>query len=146
MGKDKRAARVGSPPASAKAPRGEKPGNFDGEPIAWHLRHLDREGPWGWGSISTHELWNVILPKARDFESMTWGSVKQGGSHSIDLESITSEARKRLQEIGQDDVDELFSLRLRGKERLWGIRDRHILKVLWWDPKHQICPSTKKHT
>ncbi len=33
-----------------------------------------------------------------------------------------------------------------GKQRIWGIKDRNILKVLWWDPDHEVCPSLKKYT
>lgn len=77
---------------------------------------------------------------------MTWSGVMGNGSHPVPLDNLTTEAVRRLEEIGQADVDELFSLRLSGKERIWGIRDRHILKVLWWDPDHLVCPSIKKHT
>jgi len=43
-----------------------------------------------------------------------------------------------------DAVEDLFSLRLTGKKRLWGIRDRHVFKVFWWDPEHGVCPSELK--
>lgn len=69
-----------------------------------------------------------------------------GDSHNIEVNQIVKDAQRRLEEIRQADVDELFSLRLSGKERIWGIVDRNIFKILWWDPKHEICPSAKKHT
>jgi hypothetical protein len=77
---------------------------------------------------------------------MTWAQIMGTGSHPIPVGDITPDAQRRLEAIGQADVDELFSLRFTGRERLWGIRDRHTLKVLWWDPGHEICPSTKKGT
>jgi hypothetical protein len=49
--------------------------------------------------------------------------------------------------IAQFDRDEqarLFSLRITGKMRLWGIRDIETLRVLWWDPQHSVCPPLKK--
>jgi hypothetical protein len=88
-----------------------------------------------------------ILPKIKAFESMTWSEIEgRTGSHFVEVDKIIPAAQRRLAERGQGDIDELFSLRLAGKPRIWGIRDRHILKVLWWDPGHQVCPSPKKHT
>jgi len=49
-----------------------------------------------------------------------------------------------LAEIHQDDIDELFSLRLSSKECLWGILDNHILKILWWNMNHEVWPSKKE--
>ena len=38
--------------------------------------------------------------------------------------------------IGHEDVTELFSLRLDATKRVYGIRDRQVLKLLWFDPYH----------
>ncbi len=77
---------------------------------------------------------------------MRWHDIERSGSHFIDVSALTKTARDRLAELGQDDEDELFSIRLTGRERVFGIRDRWIFKILWWDPDHQVCPSYKKHT
>jgi hypothetical protein len=55
--------------------------------------------------------------------------------------SIIGEAQRRLVAIAQDDIDDLFSLHLGGKPRVWGVRDGSVLRLLWWDPEHEICPS-----
>lgn len=137
-----------TPPPGKKAPRREeRPEAVDTECLVWHVRTLDPEGPYGWRQVSMKALWDEVWKKVRDFETMTWSEVKQTSQHhSIEVDRLSKEARKRLEEIGQSDVDELFSLRLTGKQRLWGIRDRHIFKVLWFDPGHKVCPSMKKHT
>jgi hypothetical protein len=59
---------------------------------------------------------------------------------------VIPDARKRLEQLRLDDTDELFSLRLNGQERLWGIRSNDIFSLLWWDPKHEICPAPLKYT
>ena len=108
---------------------------------------LDTDGPWGWKSCTDSHFWNVIFGKARSFETMTWTDILRGGNnHQIKVNQICLEAQKRLAEIRQDDIDDLYSFGLMGKPRLWGIRDGRIFKVLWWDPEHTICPSYKKHT
>ncbi len=71
---------------------------------------------------------------------------EDNGSHLVDVDNLASDAKKRLREIGQDDLDQLYSLRISGKKRIWGIREGYLLWFLWWDPFHSVCPSTKKHT
>jgi len=80
-------------------------------------------------------------------ETMEWAEIESGtGSHTIAVGSLSAEARKRLIEIRQDDIDDVFSLRITGAERVFGIRDQWILRILWWDPEHRVCPSFKKGT
>jgi hypothetical protein len=78
---------------------------------------------------------------------MTWGAIESNRkkNHSVEVGSLCKEAQERIHEL-KLGVDELFRFRLTGKQRLWGIRDRERFKILWWDPDHEVCPSTKKHT
>jgi hypothetical protein len=78
--------------------------------------------------------WQEIL-------SATGGRSHGNNSHNISVSELIKEARDRLAEINLDDVDELFSLRLEGKIRIWGMLDNDVLKILWYDPKHEICPQ-----
>jgi hypothetical protein len=88
-----------------------------------------------------HDDLRLVIDGLRPFESMTWGEIEGSRSHFISRSSIIAAAQKRLREIKQDDVDELFSLRLTGRQRIFGIRDGAILRLLWWDPLHELCPS-----
>jgi hypothetical protein len=90
-------------------------------------------------------LWE-IHNKLSSFERMTWADIGRHGSHAISVEDLCADAQKRLRDLRLDDIDEVYSLRLTGKRRIFGIRDRHTLKILWWDPGHTCCPSQKKHT
>ena len=56
--------------------------------------------------------------------------------HPAQVARLTRRAKARLAEINQDDVSELFSLRLTATTRIYGIRDRQALKLLWYDPHH----------
>ena len=80
---------------------------------------------------------------------MTWNQISIDGkkqNHSVAIAQLSKETQKRLVEINIIDIDELFSLRLSGRERIWGILDKGVLNLLWWDPNHRVCPSIKKHT
>ncbi len=144
--KNKEPFRKVSPPDEKTARIRMDPGT-DNETIAWHIHTIDKEGDWGWhNNIDERDVVEEVLDKLIVFERMTWAEIQRQGSHSLKVADICKEAKKRLQEIRQDDTDELFSLRLSGTKRILGIRDRRILKILWWDPKHTVCPSYKKHT
>lgn len=121
-----------------------KPQNFDAQTPVWQFKSIDKDGRWGWEKITKETLWNSVIEKIKNYETMTWYSLNSNGSHSIAKIDIINEAQKRLRELGQDDIDKLYSLRLTGKQRMWGIKDGRILKILWFDPKHEICPSLKK--
>ena len=100
--------------------------------------------PFGWHEIEKNKL-GEIRNKLADFESMTWHEILGKNSHLIPVSGICKAARDRLELLKQDDIDELLSLRLSGKQRIWGILEDQALKVLWWDPEHLVCPSSKKH-
>ncbi len=122
--------------------------NSDHEKLSWQIRLLDFDGPWGWGKMDAKTL-KYVHGKLAQFETMTWAEVNHPntGCHPIKIKDLCSEAQKRLAEIKIIEFEEeLFSLRLSGKERLWGIREHHLFKILWWDPRHDVYPVSKKHT
>jgi hypothetical protein len=82
----------------------------------------------------------------KELETMTWQAIGETGSHFIDVSGLSKSARDRLLAIQQDDVDQLYSLRVTGRRRIFGIRDGGTFRVLWWDPEHEVCPAQKKHT
>lgn len=115
---------------------------------AWRVSLMEMAFPFGWSDIEPEKL-REVRDKLRDFESMTWYEILVAAgsrNHAVAVERLSKEARDRLEELGQLDVEELVSLRLSGAERVWGIRAGNILNVLWWDPLHAVCPSLKKHT
>ncbi len=113
----------------------------------WRLSAMDMEGPFGWGELMGAGIfWDEIFPKLKEFESMTWGEIEGRRHHAISVDGLSRKARARLREIQMDDIDEVFSFALAGTHRIIGIRDRHALKILWWDPHHQVCLSKKRHT
>ena len=131
-------------PTSEKRPRVDEP--IDREPdraVSWHIRILDRGGPWHWDAIDAATLWSELHQKLGNFETMRWSEVLGRRNHEVKQSALCPEARRRLVEIDQDDIEGLVSLHLNGRKRVWGIRDGNVLKILWWDPEHQVCPSLR---
>lgn len=92
-----------------------------------------------------------IIDKLSQFENTSWETIKReqygkkGKSkhHYQDINNINSEAQKRLIDLSLDDAI-LFTFRLDGSTRVWGLLDRGVFSLLWFDPYHEIYPSSKK--
>lgn len=127
-----------------KRPRASAP-DYAGEYPLWAFRVVDLGGPWCWSALGGESL-REVLQRMREMESMTWHAIGETGSHFIDTGALSKPARDRLIAIQQDDVDQVYSLRVTGRRRIIGIRDGGVLRILWWDPEHQVCPAPRKHT
>lgn len=113
---------------------------------------------WSFAQCDTkHERWafnhsrinGVLFEKMRSFENQTWHEIRirnKSKNHHVQINQLCKEAQKRLSELHKEDYDELFSLRLSGKERLWGIIQDGVFMILWYDKEHEVCPSTLSHT
>lgn len=103
-------------------------------------------------SIKNNDLFfENILSKLISYEGMTWSEIQSasGGksagtnNHFEYIADMSKEAQKRAKELHLD-VDQLFSLRLTGKERLYGVLSNGVFSVLWYDSEHEIYPSVRK--
>lgn len=113
---------------------------------SWQLRFIDTGGTWSWANVNKETLLQDILPKLRDFETMYWRDILNRNNHEVPIHTLSREAQRRLQEIKQDDIENIVSLRLTGPIRIWGVRTGSTLRLLWWDPEHTVYPSKLKHT
>ena len=134
----------------SKGPRAAtNPDDTNQETPVWSLLIFDHDGPWGKNCCQDLVvLWDEIYTKLRQYEIMTWGQIYQDKkrNHDVAVGSLIKDARDRLTLLKLDDYETLFRFRLSGEQRVWGIRDGRVFKLLWWDPEHHICPSTKKNT
>ena len=132
-------------PSQKKTPREEPPPLADKKP-AWRLGRIDFGGPWCPMGLDQATL-TEITKKLGGFEGSEWPEIEKGGSHFVAPNKIITVAQRRFAELRLDTrADELFSLRLSAKERIWGLRKQNVFSALWWDPEHAICPSVLKHT
>jgi hypothetical protein len=147
--KDKKQAKRATEPSSSKSPKSaNSPHSSYNQRPSWRVSRIELVDPYGWHVLDLKMI-TYLKGKLAHFETMTWGEIlidAKKQNHSVKVESLASSAKKRLEETEQDDVDELVSLHLSGRQRVWGILDQGTLNLLWWDPEHQVCPSLMKHT
>lgn len=93
-----------------------------------------------------------LLEELRPREVSKWGELlsqaggrgKNGGtnSHHIPIKELTKEAQARAAKIGIE-ADELMSVRLTSKRRVFGILEGGVLNIIWLDRDHEICPVNR---
>jgi hypothetical protein len=96
----------------------------------------------------TAEQSGNVFRRLGSFETMPWMAIQQAGlGHPIpqDSDGLSGEAPRRLAEISREQYD-LYSLRIFGAGRVWGIKVENVLYVLWWDPNHIIYPWEPRNT
>jgi hypothetical protein len=140
-------ARAAAMPDPRRQPVSHAP-SLNSERPSWRVSKIETSDPFGWHVIDEEKLTD-IRAKLAQFESMTWNEIlvaSKKQNHSVFVGNLCKEAQERLQAIGLGDVESLISLRLSGRERVWGWRQGTALLLLWWDPEHRVCPSLSKHT
>lgn len=119
----------------------------DNRPV-WRFGLVDWDGPFGWSRLDPAAVRDVHQ-KLTSYEGQRWGEIKGSRNNhcgSMEIDKLSPEARARLEEIRLDDTAHLFKLNCGGPARIWGIADRNMLQILWWDPEHKVYPTEKKHT
>ena len=113
--------------------------------LSWKFSIIDTDGEWTFKNIEKDTFWNRLLGTLKNLESQTIGEfIRPIHNHKIEKYKLCKKAQERLIEIKLDDYDEFYSVHITGIKRLWGILEGSYFKILWWDPRHEICPS-KEH-
>lgn len=101
------------------------------------------------GSVEIQKQGQHLIEGLAKFEGKKWSEILVVGkkmNHEIDVAALSKEAKRIMQKF-QPNMDRIVSLRFSGEERVFGKIDRRgAFAVLFWDPKHKICPSQLKHT
>ena len=130
----------------------ENPDEYLRKNPVWAFSRCDMEHK-KW-SITNHDFMNEIFKKLIDYERMTWqdiqsasGGKREGNgtnNHFENVSELSKEAQERLIKLKVYDIDQLFSLRLGAKIRLYGILKNGVFYILWYDREHEIYKTKKK--
>ncbi len=116
---------------------------ISGSPLAWRFSGKDSGGPFSWSVLADGGKYKAVCERLHEFETKSWSEILESGCHPIEVSRLSKDAKARLAEIERDDLDELMSFRIQGAERVWAVQERNIMRVLWWDPTHQVYPTPK---
>ncbi len=115
-------------PVESKTPKAGAFPTDSCQPL-FRAEQMDKDGPWGWDRFDSSQI-QEVFQKIFDSQKLTWQDLRNNGSHFVDRKTLCSEAQKRLIQIQKEDLDQLFSLRLTGRKRIWGIKEGNILWLL----------------
>ncbi|HEV3158311.1 MAG TPA: hypothetical protein VGZ00_13285 [Candidatus Baltobacteraceae bacterium] len=122
-------------------------GNADAyfsETPSWRVDKMRVIDPFGWHIVTRTEML-LIIEKLKFYEEKTWRQIlvdERYHNHPIPRNELGRAAQECLDEVWQGGVDEVFSLRLNNKSRIFGIMNMGAFHLLWWDRDHSVCPST----
>lgn len=116
---------------------------------SWRFARLKAFTGTRFGYEKALELINDILEKLVVFEKKDWNEIAnmdKDHNHWCDVSGMIKEARDMVSR-NMLDFDRMFSLRLEGKFRLWGIINNDgSFDIYWIDQYHEIYPSPLKYT
>lgn len=142
-----------STPKGQHIAQGGDPGQYYSQTPAWAFSNADTD-MWAFSQEHTGNLiWTEILPKLQGFETQTWSEIlvtHKKQNHSLDLKDLNKAAQDRLA-TKYIEAESLISLRLSGKQRIYGYMTGRVFNILWYDDDHGdnntcVCRSHKKHT
>lgn len=109
---------------------------------AWRLSGADQGGPFSWTNMTDAQR-RSVWGRMAEFEKMTPSQLASTGSHRVSQSRMAKDAKERLRRIEMDDIEELWSFRVTGRQRFWCAKRENVYSLLWWDPDHRVCPSLR---
>lgn len=155
VGNPQKGIRTGGVPTGGIRTGGDPNSIFSEHPV-WSLVNCDVAEDCDWSFHKARlqdEFWDVIFPKLRDFERMTWADIlikEKKKNHNIDPMTLNKAARDRLEAL-HIEPGAICSLRFGGTLRLYGYLVGPTYCILWYDHDHGnnsscVCRSNLKHT
>jgi hypothetical protein len=131
-------------PDAGKRPRvAGDPASYHRRNPSWRIGKMEMVDPFGWHTVDADVL-HYLRGRLTDFEGRTWADILNSKhNHNVNVEDLCKDAQQRLDELKQYDLEQILSLRLSGAERVWGVLAEGVCTLIWWDPKHRVCPSLK---
>ena len=137
---------MGASPTGVKLPKTVvEPQLYNDRKAAWHVSRLRLANPYGWHELPLERI-QYIQEKLAHFEKKTWNEIfviEKKHNHAVSVADLRCPLAKSWMRKNMPDQDFLWTLRLSGPERVWGIYSQGVYQLLFWDPEHNILPTQK---
>jgi hypothetical protein len=145
--KQRKRAEAEFTPHPQKQPKTEPSFDPEKELVQWTFEVFDHNLDWR-KDKSVHAGFCEIGDQLKSYSQRTWGEIRLSHKrdHPIPCDQLCPRAQGRLRDLKLDDIDELWRFRFSNTRRLWGIKDGRLMKVVWWDPDHEVYPTQPHNT
>lgn len=118
----------------------------------WRFDKLDKDGKFRFDLSRSEINWKEILQKLIDYGNMEWAQIdnqthdktNKTKHHFLDYKGMSKDAKDRIEKLHlQENTDIIYSLALKNKLRLIGLREHGEFHIIWIDPNHEFYPCSK---
>lgn len=117
----------------------------------WRFDLIDRGGKFAFDLSRQDFDAKTVFQKLIDYGCMTWGEIDRqqhdrGKSkhHYLSVESLSEDAKASIKSRQlEDETDAIFSFAFQNMLRVIGIRQAADFHIVWYDPRHEFCPSKR---
>ncbi len=139
-------------PAIAQEPRNQKhpvslfdPDVNKNNPLTWGLRYADVAGSeWSWCELDPEHTGDLHAQLSGIEGESLFNLLKGQRIKDIPVAHMTRGAQTRLEELGLEEAEVLWELRLNSKRRVWGLVEGAVFHFLWWDQNETACGRVPK--
>ena len=134
-----------------KVPPAAKTSTIGMTPI-WRFDQLDLNGKFRF-DLHRGDFDHVeVLSKLVNYGNMKWSEIdaqthdrrNRSKHHYLCEGELSADAVERIRAMHmEEDTDTIFSFSLMNKLRIIGTRKNGEFHVIWYDPEHEFCPSSK---
>lgn len=117
------------------------------ECLHFRFDRADLDGRWSLGKMSAEDA-EDFFTCLKSISSMTATEVFKSNKGDFYKDMSLSPEPEAARLLGEkyEGADSLHVLRVTSTKRLLGFRVGTVFSAIWWDPNHEVWPSTKKHT
>jgi len=131
----------------------EQTGSTIKEKPIWRFDKVDRDGKFAFDLSRPDFAHREVLQKLMEYGNMTWDDIRKQQHdysrktkhHYLSVETLSREALDRIRaKYFDEETDAIYSFAFQNLLRIIGFRHGAEFHIVWYDPNHEFCPSSKK--
>jgi hypothetical protein len=144
--KNTKQAFVKESPSGEKSPKtASEPPSYTDSKASWRVCKIQLIDPYGWHELDPAGV-GEVQAKLSTFEKSTWKElfvVNARQNHRVPASELKCPVARQWMKDNMPDQPYLWTLRLSGQERIWGILSEGAYLIVFWDPHHLIWEIAK---